>query len=374
MSMTRAQSLALTVMVIALFLLFTQRFRWLLPLSFLFVWLYDAFPLILIITAIYVISIGLVERRIEWRPLVFAGFGVGLGLLINPYFPDNVIFTFQHILPKVTGATVVRVGNEWYPYRTATLLQNSPLALFAMASGVIAMGFQERRMDARTLSSFLLAAFFGILLLQSRRFIEYFPPFALIFAALAWAPFLRSTLGDANSEPLVVVRPSLWGKVAGFWQPRKHRLPVSILALLVLAGMFYTLPDTQSLIKSIPSEGRYAKVAAWLELNTPPGERIFQTDWDDFPRLFFHNTHNTYLIGLDPTYMQLYDADLFDRWIEITQGDVELPSASIVAQFGAYYVMSDLNHQDFIEQAQADPAMQLVYRDNEAIVFQIIPE
>jgi len=36
--------------------------------------------------------------------------------------------------------------------------------------------------------------------------------------------------------------------------------------------------------------------------------------------------------------------------------------------------MSDLNHQDFIDQAEADPAMLLVYRDDEAVVFRIQDE
>lgn len=371
MSMTRPLSLALAMMVIALYLLFTRRYRWLLPLSFLFVWLYDAFPLILIITGIYVLSVGVIERRFELRPLVYAGLGVGLGMLINPYFPDNVIFTYRHIFPKVTEATAVRVGNEWYPYSTATLLENSPLALVALLSGTLALGLQERRMDVRTLTSFLLAAFFGLLLFQSRRFIEYFPPFALIFAALAWAPLLvRSSKAIAN-EGAVDTRGTWKQKIIEFMRQAKTWLPVAFLALLVLAGMAYTMPGAQRLMQSISPSGRYAKVAAWLEHNTSPGERIFQTDWDDFPRLFFHNTHNTYLIGLDPTYLQLYDSTLYDEWIKITHGDVEQPSFSIATHFGARYVMSDLNHQNFIDQAEADPAMELVYRDDEAVVFRI---
>jgi hypothetical protein len=140
---------------------------------------------------------------------------------------------------------------------------------------------------------------------------------------------------------------------------------------LVAAGMVYTLPGAQeSMLSAMPVE-RYAKVAAWMEQNTPAGERIFQTDWDDFPRLFFHNTHNTYLIGLDPTYMQLFDAAIYNQWIKITQGDVEQPSASIQSLFNTSYVMSDLNHKDFIDQAEADPGMELVYRDEEAVVFRI---
>ena len=51
----------------------------------------------------------------------------------------------------------------------------------------------------------------------------------------------------------------------------------------------------------------------------PAGSRIFQADWDDFPPLFFHNTHNTYTIGLDPTYIQLQDPDLYDLWVDLTE-------------------------------------------------------
>lgn len=39
---------------------------------------------------------------------------------------------------------------------------------------------------------------------------------------------------------------------------------------------------------------------------------VFQTNWDDFPRLFFYNSASVYTAGLDPTYLQLYDAELYD--------------------------------------------------------------
>jgi hypothetical protein len=116
----------------------------------------------------------------------------------------------------------------------------------------------------------------------------------------------------------------------------------------------------------------YSGASAWLQANTPPGERVFQTDWDDFPRLFYYNTYNTYLVGLDPTYMQLYDADLYDRWVEITRGRVSNPSAAIAAEFGSRYILTDLLHEDFIRQAEEDPGLVEVYRDEDAIVYQVV--
>jgi hypothetical protein len=111
----------------------------------------------------------------------------------------------------------------------------------------------------------------------------------------------------------------------------------------------------------------------WLNENTPPGSRVFQTDWDDFPRLFFYNTHNTYLAGLDPTYLQLYDPALYDTWVEITQGDVENPSQLIATTFEADYVHTDLKHTDFLRAARKDPGLQEVYRGEDAVIFEVLP-
>ena len=118
--------------------------------------------------------------------------GIVLGLLINPYFPDNLVFIYRHLLPKLSEMTAVSVGSEWYPYNTAQLLGNSLLALAAFGSGVVALGLQEKRMDTRTASSLFLALLFGLMLFQARRFVEYFPPFALIFAAFAWTPLIEA--------------------------------------------------------------------------------------------------------------------------------------------------------------------------------------
>ena len=78
------------------------------------------------------------------------------------------------------------VGNEWYPYDTKQLLDNSLPALVAFASGALALGLTSRKMDARTALGLFVSLLFGLMLFQARRFVEYFPPFALIFAAFAW--------------------------------------------------------------------------------------------------------------------------------------------------------------------------------------------
>jgi hypothetical protein len=46
-----------------------QRYRWLLPLSFIYVWLYDAFPFILLIVGIYTANRWLLDHQLNLRPL-----------------------------------------------------------------------------------------------------------------------------------------------------------------------------------------------------------------------------------------------------------------------------------------------------------------
>lgn len=165
--------------------------------------------------------------------------------------------------------------------------------LAALLFACLALGLNSRRINTGILLSLLLVCLFGLMLFQSRRFIEYFPPFVLVFAAFSWAPLLEGR-EDQNASP------------AGRWQAGlrdmlTRRGPALLLALAVFAGILYSLPRARLSLQDSRSHSLYAGASTWLEENTPAGSLVFQTDWDDFPRLFFYNTHNTYLVGLDPT-------------------------------------------------------------------------
>jgi hypothetical protein len=359
MSITRAQSLSLAVLALGLAWILEGKYKHLAVLSFLYVWMYDAFPMILAVAGLHFLAVLLIERRLEFRPLLWAGMGIGAGLIVNPYFPNNLIFTYHHLLPKLLDATSVSVGNEWYPYDTGQLLENSLPALIAFVSGAFALGLAGRRMDLRTATSFLIALLFGVMLFKARRFVEYFPPFALIFSAFAWAPLFNPQRQPSASA-------------SKFLAAAQSNLHVILLVGLVTIGIVKTIPVAQGRIADSKPYDLYAGASAWLVQNTPPGERVFQTDWDDFPRLFFYNTHNTYLAGLDPTYLQLYDRDLYDAWVEITRGEVENPSRIIIERFSARYVHTDLNHGNFLRQAAKDPGLVEVYRDEQAVIFEVL--
>lgn len=360
MSITRPMSLSLGVLALGLHWLWNGKNRHLAVLAFLYVWMYNAFPLLIGLAVLYTAARWLAEGRLNWRPLAFVAAGTALGLIINIYFPQDLIFIYRHLLPKLTDATSISVGNEWYPYNTVQLLSNSPAALIVLLAGVLAIGLRGKRMDAPLMTAFLATAMFGLMLFQARRFIEYFPAFALIFAALAWSPLLTDSARD-ESDALPKPPAILFKKIAP-----------AFLVLLLLYGAYISYRDAVDSIRGSKPYTLFEGAAKWLMANTKPGERIFQTDWDDFPRLFYYDTYNTYLVGLDPTYMQLYNPDLYNLWVEITDGKVNNLSKIIPNDFGSYYVVSDLQHTGFIGVAESDPGMREVYRDQQSVIFEIV--
>ncbi len=351
MSMPRAQAASLLVLALGLHWLLKRKFAWLIPLGFAYVWLYDAFPMLIVMGAVYTLASFFTERRVEWKAIAYPVLGIALGLVVNPYFPQDITFIVNHLAPKI-GDMTVSVGNEWYPYDTWVLIENSGFALAAFFIGVFAIGWRGQKFDRATLTAFFLAIVFGLLTFKARRFIEYFPAFVLIFTVLAIGQVANSPAQTGNS------RHNRW-------------YPIGLLAILI-APLFITLTQARTTLadQSKPAE-TYAAASYWIARHAPPGALIFQTDWDDFPRLFFYNPGNVYTIGLDPTYMQLYNAALYEEWVRITQGNVEQPSTIIRSDFGGGYVITDLAHTAFLKQAASDPGLKEVFRDKYAVVFAV---
>lgn len=353
MLMIRTQGMSVLLLVIALHILFQRRYRWLIPLSFAYAWLYDGFILMPIFAALYVGAAWLSERRLDLRPLVYSLVGVALGLVINPYFPHNLQFIIDHLGAKVDFESGVQVGSEWYPYTTSLLLANSGGALLVLLVGFLRPSLTGHKRDTVENTLLLAALVTLFMLLRSRRFIEYYPPFALLFCAAAWG---RSTLS--------------------IWDALPRRLGLLLPYAAVIAGLVFvgsTYAAARSDLQNGDDPRWFVGASNWLKAHTPAGTPVFQTDWDDFTRLFYYNTSNTYLVGLDPTYLQLTDPDLWDEWVAITRGQVEQPSTVIETRFGMQYVVSDRDHIAFADRASGDPRMKLVYWDKNSMLWQITP-
>ncbi len=127
---------------------------------------------------------------------------------------------------------------------------------------------------------------------------------------------------------------------------------------------------------------RYQRAMAWATgvdakgvENMPAGARIFNTNWDDFPKLFFFNTKHRYIYGLDPNYLYSQNPDLYKLLLDITSGKTEDAGPVIREKFGAAYIFADAKeNEDMIAKALESGWVEMIYEDDEARILKIRDE
>lgn len=356
MSMTRAPALSLALLGVGTYLIFRRKRVWLGVLSFVFVWSYSLFPLILAFAAAYSIAVYLSERRIDLWAMLDSGIGIAAGLVINPYFPKNLSLFGQHVLMKYTGTYPVDVGIEWYPYEAWAMLGISAVAFAVYFVGLLAFEYRERARDLKPLF-FLIVSFMLLLMaFKSRRFIEYWPPFAVLFAAFTIAPKLERV----NLAWLASTRDRVAASITA--------AVVTVAGILWMGGCLWHARED---VKSETDPFAYRGASEWIAANTSPGSMIFNTDWDDFPMLFYYNPNRSYIVGLDPTYLYDRDPELWKLYANITLGDDANPAPKIRERFGAEYVFTDNEHPKLLRIAEDSGDFEKVYEDKYTTVLRM---
>jgi hypothetical protein len=305
MSYVRAPMAALPMMLLAVHWSIRGRVWAMLILAFVFTQVYGGAILFPLVPGGFFLAALITReqpRRATWQLAVCVA-GVVLGMVISPYFPANLSFFYTQLFE--TGLWAARdVGGEWKPYETwALLVQAAPVAVIWVACLTLRLRSALPASRAELGIFFVNLAFF-VLTLKSRRFVEYWPVFALLsageFAAVAWR----------TREAVRPIRVRAWLQVAG---------AVAVAGLG--AWSLWTVWEDQR-----PSYDAVAVRDAmdFLQKNSPQRSLVFTDDWDIFPMCFYFNHHNTYAVGLDPEFTRSRYPALWDRYRRITRA--ELPA------------------------------------------------
>jgi len=303
MSYVRAPMAALPLLILSVHWCARGRVWALFVLAYVFTQIYGGAILVPIVPGAFVLAALITRenlRRSLWQLAASVG-GIALGLVINPYFPANLSFYFTQLFETGLGAAR-DVGGEWKPYETWALLeQAAALALVWIACLILRLrtGVRASRDEVGIL---LVHLAFFILMLKSRRFVEYWPVFALInaaeFAAVAWRA--RKDLG-----PVPVPQ---WLGISG------------VAAVLILGG--WNLGLVWSKQKPTYDVIALRDAMAYLREHSPPGSLVFTDDWDIFPICFYFNHYNTYAVGLDPEFTRTRYEGLWERYRRITRAQL----------------------------------------------------
>lgn len=457
----RAITPAMVVMLLTLFFLFRRRPIYTAVCVFAFTHLYLGgvlFAPIVVASYVFACAIGPTEQRtIPWKLLIASVIGWLAGVLTYPYASG----TLEFLKLQVFGSGLspdIGVGQEWYPYENVWWFAQmcGPILGIWVATLCLRLRFGPT-IDAREGALILLTIAFLILNLKARRFIEYWPLFALAGSAYLAAPLIHSASSNATTDergdrprgwPDVVVgvaclagaalliiaarRIDRVRDVMSWWPvfaaiaaaytlvwaiPRwRDMLPIArtpwrvrtigLASLLFLSGAVFAAPSWHYIRRDCRCQYDLPVIRELMEFlkqHSQPGDVVFTDDWDIFPVFFFHNTHNHYIVGLDPKFTQGRRPELWERYVRISRGQVPIdttykardPSGRMIEHpihvrledirehFGARFVITDSDHKAFAARlAAARHFTRLIYpssdyaaeKDRPFLLFEVLPQ
>ncbi len=393
--LARPLLLSIIFLILGFYLIIKKKYIWLFVLSIFYTLSYAVFPLLLVISFLYILAEFIQLRKIDWRLLLVPLLGIFLGLIIRPDFPQSlsVIFVqdFLTLFYNFQGnilniAEMSSISGVMINNLILFLLFSISLAFFII--DIIEKRINRNKLSVIRLNTFFLSSLFFVLTIASQRFFEYWTPFAFFFAAFSFKQISQN---------------AYWKNSILLFKKRTKKTFLKIkfslcfsLVLIIISGSTINIIQSVDLIseKSLPF-AKYQEAGEWLEKNTPAKSIIFNAGWDNFPQLFFYNHHNNYLVGKDPTFMYVYNKELFWFWNNLvncglicSQPLAKCPEASYVEKisqrakkasqiirekFKSEYIFVDnqkiegqINRYAFLEKILAEPSLfEKVYQSNE---------
>lgn len=320
LTFVKTTALFLSLLLGVMVALFEERRLALFVLAWLTVLTYQGFPLVLVLAILYLgIRVALGESRFQSALLSPIIGGMLAGLLLNPFFPNNLRFLhFELVQQILLKPKELALGAEWEPVSSSRFFGSTVMAILFLFGSELFATVARAKSDARLVLVRSLAVLLLLGAMLSARLIDYFVPFALVAAAMTVSRGLDE-LGDTRLGFRVASGISLF-----------LCLPVAAL------NVKEALRITESITRELAVD-EYARAASWLKQHSQDGD-VVVSQWDDFPMMFFHDRKNRYLWGLNAAYGYGYDPRIYTVITLMFEGRVRDPE-TFLPQVDANYLL-----------------------------------
>ncbi len=380
MSMPRAPSLSVAMLVLAVWAMYRGRWKTLFAVTVGFVWLYHGWAVI--VAAYGCVAAGALVAKFRgqadaefpvWKLGLAVAAGIAVGIVANPYFPENVRFSYDTIVNiGIRETTSISVGAEWSSPNWALLFfWNLPaIQVFLLSAAIFFLARKRGELDVghpgarMAIAMVLLMLFFWVFAFRSIRYTEYLIPFVVIAAGSTLAMAGKYLRGES-----VRLRRDLDGVFS-----RARGSPRAAAAIGIIVAALAVLVTVRGINYSVSKEARfkeahYAGSADWVRENVPPGATVFNALWDSSMIYFYLDDTHYYLVGLDPRFMYDKDAGRYDDWFDIQAG--RNPEVDrVVSEFRASAVLIDKRMiGGFVRNLDASPNFEKAYEDEWVMVY-----
>lgn len=419
LNLAKAPAAIIPILLFGLYALFKRKYILLIIVSFAYVWFYGTWPIIIVMTIIYCFANAIKKTINRWEDIknklgvrnqesriqkiryslsvvccsfksLFAKenielisaclLGTACGLIINPYFPENIYFYWMQIV-KIglqNYQNILPVGAEWLPYNPINLVFDNFLIFFSWIIGSAWFFFSAKKtknlsfsgQPVKTFALFLISVLFFFYTVKSRRNIDYFIPLAVLSGAF-------------SLNNLIVGLP--WKLYFNRFKKNRENLRFNLMVgltslailTLIIFSIFSVYKNIWIMKKNAFTEGanfnQLEGVANSLKETASPGEIIFHSSWGEFPSLFYHNHQNAYISGLDPTFAYIENKPLYWLWFNITTGKQKNNLAETIGNnFKSRFVFIGSDYKKIKPNFEENEKFEKTYEDKSGTIYKII--
>jgi hypothetical protein len=362
----RPHVLGLAIVTLEIALLFRGRWKTLFVVALLHVLAHSSFvllPALLVARAVQC----LVSREAQpWRAYAAVLLGMGVAMLVNPYFPNNLSVASDQLFGVASNvwfanASIPReaFGSELGPMTLQSFLAQSPGWVPAVAGLVLVLALRGvRGFTAAEIYLGFVAAGMLFVASRSRRFLDVFVVGALLFAAALWTRLAAGrTLGE-----LLRTQPA-----------------VALPCVLALAGLaVFASYRASGVVDGLQRQAMgdvFAPAVAALDQVAAPEDVVYHASWMDFAVLYAFRPEGRYISGLDPIFLYRHDPALFAKNLDLSRGLGHGKAARMLADdFRArwVYVTMQPRDQQFRALLERSQGVRLAYDDGRAQLWQVL--
>jgi len=324
--------------------------------AFLYSWAHISSFTLLYFAAVVEICRYLYTGSFCKKTFLYTAAGVVAGIIINPYFPQNLWTIYINgFLAPIYAATNkgIDFAIELYSDRTRTVFLNN-IPSFAIMLFIFWTALVRRvKISYETAVLLISSQTYIMLSIFSNRF--WYP--AAPLTALAAAAYWKDLSTNLEEAPVL-----------------KKRLAISTAAVCLVLILSMIPPTWMKLKNNLAGKLRfdkpYVEAALWMRDNLPPGETIYHSTWGDSPYFIALNPKDDYLTVLDPIYMYMWSPAIQQLYQRLGQGYERDVYGALKNTFHTKYAFT-LKGIGFYNNIKDDPRIKPLYQTNEFLIFEV---
>ncbi len=363
----RPQTLGLALLTVEIALLARDRWKSLFVVGIVHVLAHSSFPLAFALLALRMAAAFVTGTPLPLRSAIALVAGVGVGLVVHPYFPNNLeiaraqIFELAGQLWSDSGTIpAAAFGSELRPMGLQTFFLATPGWLPALVALLVALWAGGRR-DWSTRDVFLgfTTLAFLALAFASRRFLDILIVSAVLFAGALWTTLAQ----NGSLRAWLERRPAVAGSCLA-----------TVLACL-LGGAFAAWSELPGYFGRQTYADIFAPAIAQLDGLAAEDDVVYHPTWREFSYLYGFRPEGRYISGLDPIFLHRKSPSLFEKRWALLRGRARDPYAVLTGDFGArwVFVTNEPRFHAFRRLLRRSPRIKRVWSDGMAEIWSVAP-